>query len=164
MPSNQLRYSSVRKSQSPTCSTRWALTSRCRIQGSSVDNHARISVLSSALPKFTLDTWPNEIVLFVTVLNERVILKESLLKELLLRELLLSSTRDCDISLVLLLFAGVDLVYCGGFGEWVFEYRRVGSIDGAIEAEEKRGWCFPPHWRTLCPISSSKISYTCTRG
>ena len=48
---------------------------------------------------FTLETWPNEIVLFVVLfvvlLNELVLLKESMLLE----GLLLSPARDSDISL-----------------------------------------------------------------
>ena len=116
MPSTQFRYSSVRKSQSPTYSTRWALISWCRIQGSSGDSHARISALSSALPEsFTLDTWLNEMLVFVIVLlNELVLFKELVLKESMLLEELLSPARDCDISLFCCSLGVVDSVYCVG--------------------------------------------------
>ena len=63
VPLNHFRYSSVWKSQSPTRSTRWALISWCRVQGSSGDNQARISALSLVLPNlFALRTLLNEIV------------------------------------------------------------------------------------------------------
>ena len=68
----------------------------------------RISALSSALPMFKLETWPNEIELFVVLLNELVLLKESMLLE----ELLLSPRRDCDISLFCCSLGVVDSVYC----------------------------------------------------
>ena len=144
MPSTQFRYSSVRKSQSPTYSTRWALISRCRIQGSSGDSHARISALSSALPELpTLDTWLNEMLVFLTVLlNELVLLKELVLKELLLGKPLFSPTRYWDISLFCCSLRVVDSVYCGGFGEQVLKYCRVGSIDRVLEAEQQGGCCF----------------------
>ena len=91
---------------------------------------------------FMLDTWPNEIVLFV-VLNELVALKQLLLKEsTLLEGLLLSPTRDCDILLFCCSLGVADSVYCGGFGERVLEYDTAGSIDRILEAEEKRGCCF----------------------
>ena len=73
----------------------------------------RISVLSSPLPKFTLDTWPNEIVLFIVLLNELVLLKESMLLE----GLLLSPTRDCDISLFCCALGVVNSVCYGVFEE-----------------------------------------------
>ena len=64
---------------------------------------------------FTLETWPNEIVLFVVlfvVLNELVVFKQLLLKEpMLLEELLLSPTRDSDISLFCCSFGVVDFRY-----------------------------------------------------
>ena len=60
------------------------------------------------------------------LLNEFVLLNELLLKEsMLLEELLLSPTRGCDISLFCCSLGVVDLVYCGGSGEWVLEYGTV---------------------------------------
>jgi len=125
MPSNQLQYSSVCKSQSPTCSTRWVLISWCRIQGSSGDNHARISALSSALLEvYWLDTWLN-------VLNELV------LKELLLRELLFSPARVCDISIFWLLLEGGR--FNTGDSENGF-LSKVESINRAHGAEKELGF------------------------
>lgn len=94
LPSNQFRYSSLCKSQSPTALTRCTLMLSCRIRGSSGDSHTRISALSLAPLKL------------FTVLKELLLLKEFVLalNKLLLKELLVPPTKDCDI---LSLFFGV---------------------------------------------------------